>query len=266
MRNILEDIVAFKINEVEERKSLYPIKLLEKSIFYSTSPVSLSKYLHRPDLSGIIAEFKRQSPSKGTINEYGSVQKISIGYMQAGASALSILTDNKFFGGNNNDLTTARKYNYCPVLRKDFIIDEYQVIEAKSIGADAILLIAEILDKQKIKLLSGLAKSLGMEVLFEMHDIKEIDKVSDDITIIGINSRDLKTFDVSIDHSVNMVEQIPKGFISIAESGIDSPETLLKLKKSGFHGFLIGERFMKTSDPGASCSKFIQTLKQLQSV
>ena len=136
--NILEKIVEQKKKEMAERKSLYPVKLLEQSIFFASPTVSLKKYVQRKDLSGIIAELKRKSPSKGAINPYVSIERTSIGYMQAGASALSILTDKEFFGGSNEDLMVARKFNYCPILRKDFTIDEYQIVEAKSIGADAI--------------------------------------------------------------------------------------------------------------------------------
>jgi indole-3-glycerol phosphate synthase len=157
--NILDQIVAYKRTEVQENKELYPVKLLEKSPYFTANPVSLKKYLQRTDLLGIIAEFKRKSPSKGVINEYASPANVCLEYMQAGASALSIVTDSKFFGGSNKDLSTARKYNYCPILRKDFILDEYQVIEARSIGADVILLIAEVLTKEELKTLSSLAHS-----------------------------------------------------------------------------------------------------------
>jgi len=149
--NILEQIVQHKKGEVEERKELYPIKLLERSPYFNTKPLSLSKYVLRPDLSGVIAEFKRHSPSKGYINQFAIPEKVTLGYMQAGASAISVLTDALFFKGGCDDLKAVRRVNYAPILRKDFIIDEYQVIEAKSIGADAILLIAEILDEIKLK-------------------------------------------------------------------------------------------------------------------
>ena len=168
--NILDQILAHKETEVAERKSLYPVKLLEKSIFFPTQPVSLKKYLLREDKSGIIAEIKRKSPSKGVINPHVSIERTSIGYMQAGASALSVLTDQKFFGGSNDDLMIARKFNYCPILRKDFVIDEYQIVEAKSIGADAILLIAAALAPEKLASLCAFAHTLKLEVLMEVHD------------------------------------------------------------------------------------------------
>src|SRR5688500_15119050 len=151
--NILDQIIAHKRKEVSDRKSLYPVKLLEQSIFFSSPTVSLKKYVQRKDKTGIIAEFKRKSPSKGIINAHASVERTTIGYMQAGASALSVLTDKQFFGGSNEDLVVVRKFNFCPIIRKDFTIDEYQIVEAKSIGADAILLIAAVLDPERSKAL-----------------------------------------------------------------------------------------------------------------
>ena len=166
---ILDKIIAHKKKEVAERKKLFPTDLLETSIFFKTECVSLVKYLKDENKSGVIAEFKRRSPSKGDINKYASVEQVTIGYMQAGASALSVLTDTEFFGGKSADLSEARKYNYCPILRKDFVIDEYQIVEAKSIGADAVLLIAACLSKEEIKKLSAFAHSLGLQVLMEIH-------------------------------------------------------------------------------------------------
>src|ERR1041385_8398458 len=199
--DILEKIIAHKRKEVAERKSLYPVKLLEKSIYFSSPCVSLRKYLLRSDKVGVIAEFKRRSPSKGVINKYAPVERTSIGYMQAGASALSVLTDQEFFGGKNEALTMARKFNYCPILRKDFIIDEYQVIEAKSIGADAILLLANVLDAKKIKTFSATAKQLGLEIVLEVRDVKELSSVNDSIDAVGVNNRDLRDFKVNIEQS-----------------------------------------------------------------
>ena len=172
--DILGQIIAHKKKEVEERKSLYPVKLLEKSIYFNSPVVSLKKYLLRKEMCGIIAEIKRKSPSKGIINQYVSIERTSIGYMQAGASALSVLTDTEFFGVKNEDLTIARKFNFCPILRKDFLIDEYQVIEAKSIGADAILLLANVNEPAQLKTLAKLAQSLNMEVLLEVRNKEEL--------------------------------------------------------------------------------------------
>jgi len=264
--NILEEIVAHKKQEVEERKSLYPEKLLKQSIYYNSPAVSLKRYLTRPDKTGIIAEIKRKSPSKGSINPYVSVERTSIGYMMAGASALSILTDKKFFGGSNEDLATARKFNFCPILRKEFIIDPYQVIEAKSIGADAILLIAAILDAKQVASLTDQAHSLGLEVLLEIHDEGELHQnIEAKPDCIGVNNRNLKTFEVDIETALQMASQIPDQFVKVAESGINSPEAILKLKKAGYQGFLMGEYFMKQSRPERACADFIHQLNQKSS-
>ena len=258
--NILEKIVAHKKKEVAERKGLYPAKLLEQSIYFGTAAVSLKKYLLRADKSGVIAEFKRRSPSKGGINPYASVERVSIGYMQAGASALSVLTDQQFFGGNNADLTEARKFNFCPILRKDFIVDEYQIVEAKSIGADVILLIAACLEKDQLTQLAKTAKSLGMEVLMEIHSEEELQKVNDAVDIIGVNNRNLKDFSVSIQTSIDLAEKIPSDFVRISESGISNAEAIFELRKAGFQGFLIGEYFMRDAEPHKRCYEFIKSL------
>jgi len=260
--NILEKIVEQKKKEVAERKSLYPVKLLEQSIFFASPTVSLKKYVQRKDLSGIIAEIKRKSPSKGAINPYVSIERTSIGYMQAGASALSILTDKEFFGGSNEDLMVARKFNYCPILRKDFTIDEYQIVEAKSIGADAILLISAILDPKQAKQLAYFAHSLGLEVLFEVHSAEELHpQLFSDVDLIGVNNRDLKSFDVSLDVSRKLVGMIPKELVKISESGISSTEAIDELRGIGFDGFLMGENFMKHSRPEVAAKEFIGKLK-----
>ena len=259
----LETILDYKRKEVEDKKSLYPVKLLERSIYFPTTPVSLKEYLLRPDKSGIIAEFKRSSPSKGMINEYASVEKTSIGYMQAGASALSVLTDDRFFGGSNGDLTTARQYNYCPVLRKDFIIDEYQIIEAKSIGADAILLIAAALDSERVAQLAELAHSLGLEVVLELHQQDELDCLCEHVDVVGVNNRDLKDFSVRISRSIELFPLIPSDFVRISESGIHRAETVAQLRDVGFQGFLIGGFFMEASRPEQRCRQFIDQVRGL---
>ena len=262
--DILTKIINHKKKEVFERKSLYPLKLLEKNTYFATKPVSLKKYLVKPDKSGIIAEFKTKSPSKGDINLYANVADVSLKYMQAGASALSILTDHNFFGGSLEQLTTARKYNYCPILQKDFVIDEYQIIEAKSYGADAILIIAAALTKTKIAAIAKLAKSLQMEVLFEIHNEQELNKVNDFVDIVGVNNRNLKTFDVNISQSIRLSEFIPDDFLKISESGIKTAKDIIELKKYGFKGFLMGESFMSTRNPGKACKMLIQQLYQFE--
>lgn len=259
--DILEEIVAQKQKEVAERKELFPTKLLEKSTFFEGKPVSMVEYIRRPDKVGIIAEFKRQSPSKGVINANAKVEKTSIGYMQAGASGLSVLTDTKFFGGKSEDLMEARKFNFCPILRKDFMIDEYQVVEAKSIGADMILLIARILTADQLKNLATQAKSLGMEVLMEIHEEEELKKLCPEVDIVGVNNRNLKTFSTSTDVSKKLSPKIPKDFLKISESGIHDAETVLDLKSNGFEGFLVGERFMATARPEQACREFINSIK-----
>ncbi len=262
--NILDQIIEHKRKEVAERKSLYPVKLLEQSIYFATQPVSMTKYIQRDDKTGIIAEFKRKSPSKGIINAHASVERTSIGYMQAGASALSVLTDKQFFGGSNEDLMIARKFNFCPIIRKDFTIDEYQIIEAKSIGADAILLIAAVLDPRQSKEFTALAHSFGLEVLLEVHDEEELKQnLEVGANMIGVNNRNLKTFEVSIENSKRLAPLIPKGVVRVSESGISSPETILELKKFGYEGFLMGENFMKHSRPEIAAREFTESLKQL---
>lgn len=263
--NILEKIVAHKRREVANRKELYPIALLERSLFFNSPTVSLKQYLLRPDKQGLIAEFKRRSPSKGDINRFARVRDVSLGYMQAGASALSVLTDNEFFGGKSEDLSEARKFNYCPILRKDFVVDEYQLIEARSIGADAILLIAEVLTKQEVKALADFAVGLGLEVLMEVHSEAQLEKVCDSVTAVGVNNRNLETFTVDLDTSRKLAEKIPSGKVKVSESGIRSAADAADLRKYGYRGFLIGEQFMKTSDPKAACSKFLKELKELES-
>ena len=259
--NILDEILDHKRKEVAERKSLYPVKLLEQSIYFGTQPVSLRKYIQRKDKSGIIAEIKRKSPSKGMINPYVSVERTSIGYMQAGASAISVLTDEKFFGGTNSDLTTARKFNFCPILRKDFTVDEYQIIEAKSIGADVILLIAAALDPAAVKSLTTFAHSFGLEVLLEVHNKEELDATKDTgADLIGVNNRNLKTFEVSVDISRSLGPHIPDGIVKVSESGIESTETIKDLKKYGYEGFLMGQNFMQHNKPEAACKEFIDKL------
>lgn len=263
--NILDKIIEHKRKEVAERKSLYPIKLLEQSIYFGSPTVSLKKYIQRKDKSGIIAEIKRKSPSKGIINNTVSVERTSIGYMQAGASALSVLTDKEFFGGSNDDLTVARKFNFCPILRKDFTVDEYQIIEAKSIGADAILLIAAVLSPTEIKQLANQAKQLGLEILLEVHSLEELKRsLTDEVTLIGVNNRDLQSFRVSLDVSRDLAPQIPKSFVKVSESGIESPEAIIELKKFGYEGFLMGQNFMQHSRPEEAAKEFVKQLSKLE--
>ena len=257
---ILEKITAHKRREIAARREVVPVKKLEQSEHFQAPTVSLTRYLRRPDKVGIIAEIKRKSPSKGVINAHISVEKLSIGYMQAGASALSVLTDTEFFGGSLDDLQTARRFNYCPLLRKDFILDEYQLVEARAFGADAILLIAAILDESAVKRLAAFAASLGLEVLLEIHRREELPASLANISAIGVNNRDLHDFSVDINRSHEIASQLPADIVKVAESGISDAATIIALKQSGFHGFLIGEAFMRASRPEAACAELVREL------
>lgn len=258
--NILEQIVAHKRNEVAERKERNSVQALERSNYFSAPTYSMTEYIRRSDRSGIIAEFKRKSPSKGLINGSAGVAETTRGYVAAGASALSVLTDQQFFGGSNEDLSLAR-VNECPILRKDFTVDEYQIIEAKSIGADAILLIAAVLDPRTSKNMAALAHSLGMEVLLEVHNEEELRmNLEAGADMIGVNNRNLKNFVVSIEVSKQLAPMIPNGIVKVSESGISSPDVIAELKKYGYEGFLIGENFMKTDRPAISAAEFIKQL------
>lgn len=258
--NILNQIVEYKKTEVEVRKILLPVKELVKSSFFKSECLSLKEFLLDETKTGIIAEFKRKSPSKGFINKDADVNKITTAYTKYGASGLSILTDNHFFGGTTADLVTARE-NKIPILRKDFIIDEYQLMVSKAIGADVILLIAACLSASKVKKLASVAKDLGLEVLLEIHDKKELDHICDEVDMVGINNRDLKNFDVNVYRSLELSKLIPKDKIKIAESGIYDVETINAFQAAGYKGFLIGENFMKEKDPGKAFATFAAKLK-----
>jgi indole-3-glycerol phosphate synthase len=262
--DILEKIVAHKRQEVADRQVVSPVVELEKSPLFGRETVSMVEHLRRPDKSGIIAEFKRKSPSKGIINAEATVADVTTGYFQAGASGLSVLTDTEFFGGFSADLIEARAHNACPILRKDFIIDEYQIVEAKSMGADMVLLIARILTNQEIDRFALLARQLGMEVLLEIHNEDELAKISPNVQIVGVNNRNLATFETRIDTSKKLAEKISNEFLKMSESGIHSAEVIEDLRSYGFEGFLIGERFMQSAQPGEACRVFIQTLKAKQ--
>ena len=262
--NILDEIVAHKRVEVAERKALYPIPLLEKSTFFQLPTTSLKSSLLDKSKSGIIAEFKRKSPSKGIINSNASVEQTTMGYVQTGVSALSILTDAKFFGGSNDDVLIARRANTCPILRKEFIVDEYQIFEAKSIGADAILLIAAVVDPQTIQKYTRFAHSLGLEVLLEVHDKEEVRaNVDSGVDLIGVNNRNLKTFEVSTDASKRLASIIPDTIVKISESGIDNPAAIQELREVGYQGFLLGQVFMQQDQPEIACREFMDALSKV---
>lgn len=260
--NILDKIVINKRREVARAKYAATYTQLEESDHFSRECYSLKEFLLDPERTGIIAEFKRKSPSKGIINDKVSVKEVTTGYSAAGASALSVLTDHDFFMGHKTDLMKARLANTIPVLRKDFMIDEYQIIEAKSWGADIILLIAAILTPEQIQQLASLAKSLGLSVLLEVHNLEELQKsINPNLDAIGVNNRNLADFSVSVKTSFKLVEHIPAEFLKVSESAISNPETIRQLKLAGFHGFLIGENFMKQEDPGAAMREFVGELR-----
>jgi len=259
--NILEKIIAYKKPLVAEKKIKKPVAVLRESAYFNRKPFSLKQALAATDSSGIIAEFKRKSPSKPVINLEASVKGVTKGYQEGGAAALSILTDEHFFGGKIQDIVQVREQINIPILRKDFIFDTYQVYEAKSIGADAILLIAEVLSKEKVLELSSMAHQLRMEVLMEIHSADQLIKVNPFIDVIGVNNRNLKTFETSIQNSIDLAEKIPQKMLKISESGIHSISDIQNLQAVGYKGFLIGEQFMKTKDPAKSCRNFIQELK-----
>lgn len=264
MATVLDTIIAGKYREVAERRELVPIKRLERELYLTGEPVSLVKYLQRDDLVGVIAEIKRRSPSKGVIRQHISVEELSIGYMQAGASALSVLTDMEHFGGSSSDLIIARRCNFAPILRKDFIVDEYQLVEARAIGADVVLLIAAALSKEQCAGLARVARSLGLEVLLEVHSPEELEShYSRDVSLVGVNNRDLHTFTVSLECSKQMIEAIPPGVVAVAESGITTPEQLVELRELGYRGFLIGEAFMREAQPHHACRHFIERVEAL---
>ncbi len=257
---ILDKIVKDKRKEVDFRKSLIPVTQLEQSVLFEREIVSLSNNLKHSE-SGIIAEHKRRSPSKAVINQSLNVQDVAKGYEDAGVCGMSVLTDGKYFGGSLDDLLTARASCNLPLLRKEFIIDEYQILEAKAHGADVILLIAAILTRGEIKQFSEFAKRLNLDVLLEVHNEEELHKsVMPSLDMLGVNNRNLKTFDVSLETSKTLSKLIPDDFVKVSESGISNIEAIKELKPYGYQGFLIGENFMKTENAGASAKQFIKSL------
>ena len=259
--NILDKIIEQKKIEVAKAKELISVEQLKQNKLFDRRSISLKEFLLDKTKTGIIAEFKRRSPSKGIINDTADVAAVTKAYTLNGAGCLSILTDEHFFGGSNQDLITAR-INDIPILRKDFIIDEYQLVEAKAIGADVILLIAACLSVNRLKELASFAGQLQLEVLLEIHNEEELGHICDEVNFVGVNNRDLKTFAVDIDRCIALGKQIPANIIKIAESGIDNINTINIFKEAGFKGFLMGERFMREKDPGEAFKQFVQQLKQ----
>jgi indole-3-glycerol phosphate synthase len=252
--NILDKIIEHKKEEVRKAKSEISLQELMDSEYFGKPGKSLKKTLI--EKSGIITEFKRQSPSKGIINDKSAVLEVVTNYEKFGASAVSILTDKQFFGGSLKDISKVRKSTNIPILRKDFMVDEYQFYEAKSVGADAILLIAANLSVSQVQEFTALSHQMGLEVLLEIHDEEELKHINNDVDFVGINNRNLKDFKVDLDHSINLKNQLPTDILKIAESGIYNVKDFNYLKEKGFDGFLMGEYFMKTQNPGKTFEKF----------
>ncbi len=256
---ILDKIIESKKLEVASRKLSTPISTLVKTPTFARKCLSMKQFLINSE-SGIISEFKRKSPSLGWIHENANVIDVTSGYSSAGASGISILTDEEYFGGTPMDLISARPFITCPVLRKDFVIDEYQLFEAKAIGADVILLIAAALSVEQTLLLARKAHELGLEVLLEVHNAEEIGHANDFVDMLGVNNRNLKTFEQSIQTSFDLAALIPNKYVKVSESGISKTETVKELRKVGYKGFLMGENFMKEEDPAEALKKFISEL------
>lgn len=262
---MLTEIVNTTRLKIADRKKANPLSNLVTSEQFNATCYSLSQFITDENLSGIIAEFKRKSPSKGIINNNVDVIETTSSYAANGASALSVLTEQDYFMGKNEDLTLARSVNKIPILRKDFIVDDYQIIEAKSMGADAILLIAACLDRSELKSYFELATTLGMEVLFEVHAQEELQKLPENAVIIGVNNRNLKTMEVSLQTSIDLAKELSASNILVSESGLNSVDDVLQLRDLGYSGFLMGEHFMRTQNPGLALKQFIDGLKAVQS-
>lgn len=260
--NILDQINHDKYAEVAMQKQKTPVRELMAYPLFNKAVPSFSEYVASCNRSGIIAEYKRKSPSKGFINENADLKKVVLDYQNAGASAISILTNAKYFGGSIDDLLKAASVVEIPLLRKEFVVDEYQIYEAKAFGASAILLIAESLAAEKVAHFAKTAREIGLEVLCEVHHPDELAKITDDVNVVGVNNRDLKTFEVDLNRSVEISSLIPSRFVKISESGISSPDAIKKLRECGFQGFLMGEYFMKQQSQGDAMRQFLAKIKR----
>ncbi len=260
MENILDRIVVDIKEKVATAKKKVPEANLRESSLFNREVISFSKAIRTPGASGVIAEFKRRSPSKGIINGEADVREVVRGYQEGGASAVSVLTNETFFGGVNEYLTAAREEITIPILRKEFVVDTYQITEAKAIGADFILLIAEILTKDEVIEFTEYAHSLGLEVLMELHDEDQLVKIIPELDAVGINNRNLKNFEVDIELSIKMAKSLPAETIKVAESGLSDPAVALHMREQGFSSFLVGEQFMKQENPAQGCADFCSVL------
>ena len=263
--DILETIVAAKKKEIEKFKPLSNIdRFMRDGFFWEIANRSLKQSLLAEGSSGIIAEFKRKSPSKGWFKTKElEVESVVVSYNKF-AAGISVLTDDEFFGGDLDDLIQTKVITDIPVLRKDFIIDEWQIAEAKAFGADVILLIAACLTKAEVKKMAGFTKSIGLESLLEIHNEEELGHICDEVDMVGVNNRNLKTFEVDVRTSLELIDKIPTGKPAISESGISNVETILTLKEAGFKGFLMGETFMKEAEPGIAFEQFVTKFKNNQ--
>ena len=266
MQDILQEIVAHKRIELEKQKAIVPPAVLYGNVEALLADPEPTHRSMRESLStsasGIIAEFKRKSPSKGWIKAEGPPDVIPAAYCQNGASAISILTDEKYFGGNLRYVRIARPTVTCPILRKDFIVDEYQLYQAKMVGADAVLLIAADLQRDECQSLAKKAHELGLETLLEVHSEPELEYVGECIDMVGVNNRNLGTFHTDVANSYRLASLLPKNYLLVSESGISQPQTVCELRQAGFRGFLIGETFMRTDDPGKALADFIDQVTQ----
>lgn len=260
--NILEQIIRHKRKELQLKKRAQPIERIMNSALMEKPVNSFTDSIRNKHKSRIIAEFKRKSPSEGMINAETDVTEVTSGYTTYGASALSVLTEGGFFGGSSYDLSLARKNNDIPLLRKDFIIDEYQVAESKAMGADVILLIAAVLQPIEVRQLAHFAHSLGLQVILEIHIQEELDRFCPAIDAVGVNNRNLKTFTTDIQQSINLYPHLPEGVVKLSESGIKTPDDAQLLLHAGFDGLLIGSLFMRESTPHLAFADFIKNLKR----
>lgn len=262
MSTILDTIVAAKKKEIEPFKEKSPIERFEREgFFWEIRNRSLMQSLLMPGSTGIIAEFKRKSPSKGWFKTKElEVEPVVTAYNKE-AAGISVLTDNEFFGGDLDDLIQTKVVTDIPVLRKDFIVDKWQIAESKAFGADVILLIAACLTPEQVKEFAGYAQRIGLESILEVHNEEELNHCCEEVTMVGVNNRDLKTFEVNIDISIKLIEKIPNGKPAIAESGISSADAVVTLRKAGYKGFLIGESFMRETDPAIAFADFVNDVK-----
>ncbi|WP_116127417.1 indole-3-glycerol phosphate synthase TrpC [Lewinella sp. IMCC34183] len=266
MANILDRIIERKKLEVKDRRDRVSLDALQDSAAYEHKRHNLCQALESNKNFGLIAEFKRKSPSQQDINLAADPATVARGYAAAGAAAISCLTDEEFFGALPDDIRQVRAAVDIPVIRKDFLIDRYQLHESRALGADAVLLIAAVLSPQQIDELAAEADELGLQVICEVHSEEEVARISPNVDIIGVNNRNLGDFSVSITNSLELAEMLPPGIMRISESGIDDPQSIVKLWRSGFRGFLIGTYFMRQPDPGKACAEFIRKTRQIDDI